>query len=253
MPSLPIDPAMLAIVLLGAGVAGFITGFAGFGTALVASGLWFHALPAEAVPPLAALATVAAQLIGRVADRRTFDWHRARPFLIGGALGVPFGVGALAIASPFALRTSVGAFLIAYASYHLVVRVKREIGAWGGRRADGIVGFGGGFLGGFAGLSGPLPLIWLQLRGGPSAGQRATYQPFNLIILALASLVMAISGQITTTVLWAALLCLPVTLVSAWIGARAYVGVSAATFQRIVLTLLLLSGLILIGQSLTAK
>src|SRR3546814_17357102 len=46
------------------------------------------------------------------------------------------------------------------------------IGAWGGRPSDAAVGVGGGILGGFAGLSGPLPLIWLQLRGGPSAEQR---------------------------------------------------------------------------------
>ena len=35
----------MLIVLLGALLAGFTTGFAGFGTGLVASGLWFHALP----------------------------------------------------------------------------------------------------------------------------------------------------------------------------------------------------------------
>ena len=45
------DPASLAFVLIGALLAGFTTGFAGFGTGLVAAGLWFHALPAEMVPP----------------------------------------------------------------------------------------------------------------------------------------------------------------------------------------------------------
>jgi len=37
-------------------------------------------------------------------------------------------------------------------------------------------------------------MIWLQLRGGGSDGQHATYQPFNVIVLGLASLGMAISG-----------------------------------------------------------
>jgi uncharacterized membrane protein YfcA len=54
---------MLVIVLLGALAARFTTGFAGFGTGLVASGLWFHPLPASMVPPLVALASVAAQSI----------------------------------------------------------------------------------------------------------------------------------------------------------------------------------------------
>ena len=120
---------------------------------------------------------------------------------------------------------------IAYATYQLFQRHKREIGRWGGNTADGLIGVGGGFLGGFAGLSGPLPLIWLQLRGRDSASQRATYQPFNVIMLALASVGMSISGQITSRVLWIALLCLPATLIGAWIGARIYVGVSARTFR----------------------
>ncbi len=115
-----------------------------------------------------------------------------------------------------------------------------------------MIGVGGGFLGGFAGLSGPLPLIWLQLRGGDSARQRAIYQPFNVIVLALASVAMSISGQITSRVLWVALLCLPATLIGAWIGARVYLGVSAQTFQCVVLSLLLVSGCILIGQALVS-
>jgi uncharacterized membrane protein YfcA len=107
------------------------------------------------------------------------------------------------------------------------------------------------FLGGFAGLSGPLPLIWLQLRGGGNDEQRATYQPFNLIVWALASIGMSISGQITSHVLWVAFLCLPPTLLGAWIGARVYVGVSTQTFQRVVLCLLFVSGCILIGEAIT--
>jgi uncharacterized membrane protein YfcA len=51
-------------------------------------------------------------------------------------------------------------------------------------------------------------------------------------------------------VLWIALLCLPATLIGAWIGTWIYVGVSAQTFQRLVLILLLVSGCILIGQAL---
>jgi uncharacterized protein len=247
-----LDLATLAIVFAGALIAGFTTGFAGFGTGLVASGLWFHALPAAMVPPLVALASVAGQLVGFVTVRKAFDWPRTLPYLVGGAIGIPLGVVALAAVSPFWLKTSAGAFLIVYSLYQLLVRRRREIGAWGGKVADGIVGVGGGFLGGFAGLSGPLPLIWLQLRGGASEAQRATYQPFNLVVLALACVGMAIGGQLTVPVLWIALICLPATLAGAWLGARLYGGVSAQTFQRLILGLLLASGAILIAQALGA-
>ena len=239
----------LAIILLGAFIAGFTTGFAGFGTGLVASSLWFHALPALLVPPLVALASVAAQLVGLIAVRKAFDWRRATPFLVGGIVGVPLGVGALTVTSPDILRISVGFFLVAYAFIQLCGFAEFTIEYWGSWKADAAVGIGGGFLGGFAGLSGPLPLIWLQLRGGASDQQRAIYQPFNLIVLSLASVGMAMSGHIDKSVLAIAGLCLPVTLGGAWLGARAYRKVSERTFRRVVLTLLLVSGIILIGQT----
>jgi hypothetical protein len=53
------------------------------------------------------------------------------------------------------------------------------------------------------------------------------YQPFNLTVLTLASVGMAVSGRITMPMLGIASLCLPATLLGAWIGAHVYVGVSA--------------------------
>lgn len=249
MPDLSPDLSAMAIAILGAALAGFTTGFAGFGTGLVASGLWFHALPAATVPPLVALASVAAQVAGLMTVRMAFDWPRAAPFLAGGLIGVPLGVAALAAATPILLRSAVGAFLILYAMYQLLLRREGRQLARPGRLADGAIGAAGGFLGGFAGLSGPLPLIWLQLQGGEPGQQRAIYQPFNLVVLVLACAAMAVAGQITPAVLWIALICLPATLLGAALGARAYVGVAPHTFQRVVLALLLVSGIVLIAQA----
>ena len=59
---------------------------------------------------------------------------------------------------------------------------------------------------------------------------------------------MMLSGQIDRETLIVAGLCLPMTLLGAWIGARTYTGVSEATFRKIVLVLLLGSGVVLIYQ-----
>lgn len=244
------DIAAWVVVLSGALVAGFITGFAGFGTGLVGAGFWFHALPAGAVPPLVAMASVAGQLVGMLAVRSSFAWGRAAPYLAGGAIGVPFGVIALTLASAESLRLTVGAFLVAYAAYQFSGLGRRGIGDWGGRGADGVVGIGGGFLGGFAGLSAPLPVAWLQLRGGQSAGQRAVYQPFNLIVLAIASVGMALGGQIDGRVVVVTAGVIPVTLLGAWLGVRAYGGVSERVFRTVVLCLLMASGSVLLFQTL---
>src|SRR3546814_13685517 len=127
------DTATLAFLLLGALAAGFVTGFAGFGTGLVASGFWFHVLPAALVSPMVVIASVTAQLISLAGLRPKFDWPRSAPFLIGGALGVPVGGGALPQASPDMLRLSVGIFLVCYALSQLSGLTRLPIGAWGGR------------------------------------------------------------------------------------------------------------------------
>ena len=83
-----------------------------------------------------------------------------------------------------------------------------------------------------------------------SDSQRAIYQPFNMVVLALASLGMWLSGQLSATLLAIAAICLPATLASAWLGARVYVGLSPQTFRRLVLCLLLVSGGILLVQAI---
>ena len=148
--ALSFDIATILIVLAGAALAGFTTGFAGFGTALVASGLWFHALPPAMVPPLAALASVAGQLVGAIMGRKDFSLKRAVPLIAGGVFGVPVGVAALSIVSPLVLRSLVGLFLVAYALFQLGgwAELPYQV-TWGGRKADAAVGLAGGVLGGF--------------------------------------------------------------------------------------------------------
>ena len=87
------------------------------------------------------------------------------------------------------------------------------------------------------------------MRVGPAAQQRATYQPFNLIVLALASLGMAATGSLDRQVATIALLCLPATLGGAWLGVRLYSAVDDTLFRRVVLLLLLVSGVFLVLQS----
>ncbi len=246
------DGATLIFLLLGALAGGFVTGLAGFGTGLVAAGGWVPALePGPApepgpVPPLVALVSIGGQAVASLFVRHAFDRRRAGPYLIGGVLGVPLGVAVLAVASPEALKLAVGLLLVAYTLLSMMARLPKPPPS---RAADAAVGLGGGVLGGFAGLSGPLPVIWLRLRGGSADLQRAVYQPFNLVVLALAAAAMAVSGAMDTAALEAAALCLPVALAAAWTGARLYRRIDALLFQRIVTALLCLSGIVLIAET----
>lgn len=249
MTEFALDPLGWGVLLGGALAAGFTTGFAGFGSALVAAAFWFFALPPAMVPPLVVMAAVAGHTVGFFSVRAAFEWRRAAPYLGGGALGVPLGVFALTVAAPASLRLSVGVFLVLYAAWQLAGAGRATIGAWGGRAADACVGLLGGFLGGFSGLSGPAPVVWLQLRGGPSAAQRAIYQPFNFIILTLSGVAMALGGLIDARIALLGAAVVPATLLGALIGVRIYAGVSEAAFRRVILCLLFASGVAIVIRS----
>ncbi len=250
---LGLDTVNLVIVISGALIAGFTTGFAGFGTGLVVAGFWFSALPPHMVPPLIVIAALSAQAVGLSTQRPTLNWRKILPFVIPGCLGVPIGIYALSQASPIALQLIVGGFLMAYAAVQFSGLGRLSIGSMGGRLADALVGGAGGLLGGFAGLSGPLPIVWLQIRGGPSHSQLAIYRPYSLVVLSMAAFGMAIGGHIDQPVLSMALLCTPFTLIGARIGSTLSLSINEILFRQLVLTLLLISGVALMLQSLTAS
>ena len=62
---------------------------------------------------------------------------------------------------------------------------------------------------------------------------------------------MAIAGHVDLDVLIIAGLCLPATLLGAFIGARLYTLISESVFQNIILMLLLVSGSVLVVQTIT--
>lgn len=116
-------------------------------------------------------------------------------------------------------------------------RVRTRV-AWGGRMADGVVGFAGGVLGGLAGLSGPLPTVWATLRGWGKDERRGVFQAFNLAILAAVAVAHAASGLVTAGLGRVAFLALPGTLAGTWLGSHAYRRLSDQRFHEVVLSLL---------------
>lgn len=239
----------LAILALGALSGGVVTGLAGFGTGLTALGIWLYVVTPVQAAVLVVVCSVVGQAVSLFTVRRAFAWRRAWPFLVGGLLGVPLGVGALSAVEPRALKAFLGLLLVGYTGLSLGLRRVPTIAA-GGRIADGVVGFGGGALGGVAGLSGPLPTIWCGLRGWSADAQRSVYQPYNLTILAVVLCLYLAQGLVTREVAGFLLVCLPGTVLGAALGVRLYGRVNDRQFRTLVLALLLVSGLVLAFSNL---
>ncbi|MDH3913367.1 MAG: sulfite exporter TauE/SafE family protein [Rhodospirillales bacterium] len=232
---------LVLTVGLGALAAGYVTGLAGFGTGLIALGFWLHVIDPLLAAPLVVICSLIAQTQSLFTVRHAVNIPRLWPFILGGLPGVPFGALVLDYMEAGTFRAILGVFLVLYTSFMLWNRSFPMI-AWGGRTADAVVGFGGGVLGGTAGLSGPLPTIWCGLRGWAKDEQRAVFQPFNLAILLWALVAYWALGVLTEEVGWLTLVCLPGTLLGARLGVRSYGRVNDRQFRIIVLWLLFASG-----------
>jgi uncharacterized membrane protein YfcA len=180
---------------------------------------------------------------------RAIEWHRVLPFVVPGLLGVPVGTWLLPQIDPGAFKIGVGVFLVSYAGYVLARRAQMRSAA-GARGADALVGLGGGVLGGLTGFSGVLPIVWTDIRGWGKDQRRSVLQAFNISILTVALLSHALSGLLTEQVAWATAAALPGTMCGAWAGSRVYRRLGNHGFQRVVMALLLVSGLVLIATSL---
>ena len=232
------------LVAFAALLGGFAAGLSGFAFGLVALALWLQVLAPKIAGPLVILSSAVVQTFSAFHLRETVRFDLLWPFIVGGVIGVPFGIWLLNYTDPQLFRRGVGVFLILYSAYALLAPPLRPIRA-GGRVADGSAGFVGGVMGGMAGLFGPAPIVWCELRGWGKDLARGVFQPFNLSMQVIAALALFVTGLVTRELGSYLLLCLPTMLLGAWLGVRLYARIDARHFRNVVLGLLLVSGVTL--------
>jgi uncharacterized protein len=235
----------LMIFLGGAFVAAFVTGLTGFAFGMVAAAIWLHALtPIQATVSIAAYALlVQGYAVWKL--RRALIMSRLTPFIIGSAIGVPAGIAVLRWTSPADLRITVGVLLILFSLYNLA-RPKLPEVKQAGALLDGGVGVLNGVLGGSTGLAGILVMIWSSLRGWPRDEQRAVFQPTGVATFLMIIIWMGGTRTITTDTLRLFVIGLPALIAGSWLGWKLYGRLDEATFRKIVLGLLLASGVMLV-------
>ena len=243
------DTLTYILLLAGALAGGFVSGLAGFGTALMALGIWLYVLPPSLAVPLILICSVVAQSSTLPSMWRSFDLKLVWPFIVGGLAGVPVGIILIAHADPKVFKLGIGLFLLVFPTVLFFNRAPMAF-RFGGRLADAGIGLAGGVMGGLAGMSGPLPILWASLRGWGKNERRGVFQIFNWTILFVALCVQAAAGLVGKQVLWLALVAFPGTVFGAWLGARVYHAMSDRNFGDIVLVLLVLSGAGLVWSSI---
>lgn len=242
------DGMALAVFLLGTFLGGLTSGLAGFAMGLVVSGVWLHLItPLQTATLIVGFGLVTqGYAIWRL--RAAFDWSSVGPFILGGAFGVPVCTMLLTYVDPGAVRIGVGGLLIAYSLYNLARPRLKPIAA--GLPSELAVGGLNGLLGGITGLTGIVVTIWCQLVGLPKDKQRTVFQPVNLATILLSVISLSLAGAVTKEVTRLYLLGLPVLLAGLWSGFKLYGKLDDAGFRKVILLLLLVSGVALIAPSL---
>jgi hypothetical protein len=235
----------IAIILVGAFVGAFVTGAAGFGDALIATAIWLQFFaPAETVPLIVACFFVM-HVVMLALMRKRLDFAHLWPFVIGGAIGVPIGAQLLKLVDPEIFKLAAGVGLIAYGAVMLALS-NLPVVRGGGRPLDGFVGWIGGVLGGFAGLSGFIPAIWCTQRGWPREQARGVTQPYILTMHGMALGWLTMGGFVTQTTATRFAIAVPAIALGAWVGLKLYGRFNDKRFRQCVLIMLVSAGALLL-------
>lgn len=238
------DGMVLGLFLLATFIGGVTSGLAGFAMGLVVSGIWLHIITPVQTATLIAGYGLWTQSYAIWKLRHALSWRSVAPFIVGGAIGVPIGAMLLTTINPAYLRTGVGVLLVLYSTYSQARPAFKPVRS--GIPADVGIGVLNGLLGGLTGLTGIIVAIWCQLRGWPKDVQRTVFQPVNLAAMVMSVVSLSLAGAVTAETVKLYLLGLPVLLAGLWSGFKLYGKLDDAAFRRVILLLLLVSGLALI-------
>ena len=127
-----------------------------------------------------------------------------------------------------------------------LIRPKLPAPSAAGRLTDGLVGTLNGALGGATGFAGIILTVWCTLRGWPPPEQRAVFQPVGVFVFLLTAMFLGITGTIAPGTVSLFLAGLPAVALGTWTGLKLFGRLDETTFRRIVLALLLASGIALL-------
>jgi uncharacterized membrane protein YfcA len=237
---------MLSFVLLSVAVffGAFVSGLAGFAFSAVAGAILLHVLePMEAVPLMMAC-SVGVQATNLWALRENIQWKQSLILMLGGLAGVPIAVWLLQNTDTRTFREIFGMIVALYAGY-MLCRPSLTYLQQMNQSRHALVGFGGGLIGGLTAMPGAIPTIWCDMHGVPKAQQRGLVQPFIAAMQIFALGLLMVRHDLSSKVLVDLALSIPALFAGSALGIFAFRNVNEQTFRRIILAVLLISGVLL--------
>ena len=239
---------LTSYMLLGTAVfaGAFVSGMAGFAFSAVAGAILFHVFqPSEAVPLMMAC-SVGVQASTLLTLRQHMRWRESLFLIAGGLLALPIAVFLLQSADTRSLQMAFGGLITAYAAYSLFRPALSHLPTMDHQGRNMLIGFGGGLIGGLTAMPGALPTMWCDLHGLTKLEQRGAVQPFIMIMQFVALALLLPQVGYSPDMLFDFVVSAPGLAAGTVTGVVLFGRVDDATFRRVVLTALLVSGIMLV-------
>jgi uncharacterized membrane protein YfcA len=233
-----------ALILIG---AYFIRGISGFGSGLLAVPLLAHFLPLTFVVPLVLITDFTASILLGMHVRQHARWDEIRPLIPFGFIGVVAGTTLLVNVPRFFLLITLGSLVFLFG-------IRSSLALHGTRLIRRIwaipAGLIGGTISGLFGTGGPPYVIYLNHRIEQPAELRATFTGLFFLEGLWRIVTFVFAGLFhDVRLLSATLAALPLIALGLWLGNHVHVGLTRVQMQRIIGTLLLISGASLIWRA----
>ena len=239
------------ILLLTGGIITFcaatVAGTTGFGYGLVSVPLLTLLLPPRLVVPAVTTHIFLLSLLILLEVIKNVDLRRIWPLMATGLIGMPLGLYVLLVLSEGALRMIIGVVIVLFALALLLglnLEIRNE------KLALAPVGMASGLLASGIAMAGPPVILFFSNQGMPKQVFRANLAAYFVFLNSVTIPAHAASGLITGEVVRNALLFLPTLVVGMVLGSFFSRRVPEAQFRRVVLFVVLCTGLLSITSGL---
>lgn len=239
------DPLLLHLLMaLGIFAGAVVSGFCGFAFSAVAGATLLHALPPTEAVPLMMVCSILVQTACLVMLRRHVKWRGSLMLVAGGLFGLPPALYVLVHAAPPSIRIGFGLFLAAYSSLMLLRPTLHFFKGAQGPGYDAAVGLMGGLVGGVTAMPGAVPTIWYDMRGVAKEHQRGMVQPYITAMQVAALAILAAGHGVPDALIGDIAFSLAPLALGTVVGLALFGRVSDVRFRRVLLGVLLVSGLV---------
>lgn len=236
----------LTAAVAAVGVAALVQSLSGFGFALMAVPLMSLAIDVRLAVVTATLVSVGTTLYNAVRERQDADHRLARTLIISSVTGMPFGMAAFVLLGQRELKIMLGIMVLGM-TFALLRGVVLSAAV---RRHEWASGWLSGFLAVSLSTNGPPLVFLLQGRGVSPAVFRGTISRVFLVSNVTTVTLFLAAGRIGREAVTVALVSVPIVLAAYVVGFRIRPHLDADRFGRLVLGLLVLSGVAAIVTAL---